>query len=157
RGVSERRVDEPPLPIARPDRPAVPGPGIAGLPVPLEVADVAGLEVLRLPVPRAQDRDARVGAVVGPDLVPGLGLGGGRRPEERGHHAAGDKAPARPQARPPPPSGSWGGPGGRSPTQIRRAPPTSAREEAPGEPVQAAEPSLLVLRADGGVGDALVD
>src|SRR6185436_15211322 len=60
RGVAERGVYEPALPFARPDRPAVPGPGIPGLPVEVEVADVTGLEVDGVAVVRAQDGDARV-------------------------------------------------------------------------------------------------
>ena len=58
--MPERRVDEPPLSFAGPDGPAIPGPGVLRLPVPLEVADVAGFELDRVAVMGTQDRDARV-------------------------------------------------------------------------------------------------
>src|SRR6266850_1410566 len=59
--MSERRIDEPPLPFRGcPDRVAIPAKGVLGLPVPLEVADVPGLQVDRLAVKRTEDCNARI-------------------------------------------------------------------------------------------------
>jgi hypothetical protein len=56
--VPEGGVDEPPLSIAERDVPAVPDPGVLRLPVPLEVADVAGFEIDAVAVMGTQERDA---------------------------------------------------------------------------------------------------
>src|SRR5712691_6566632 len=58
--VPERCVDEPPLSLTGPDRPAIPGPSVLGLTVPLEVSDVSGFEVDSVPVMGTQDRNACV-------------------------------------------------------------------------------------------------
>ena len=86
--VPERRVDEPPLSFTERDVPAVPDPGVPGLPVPLEVSDVSGFEVDGVAVVGTQDRDAcvrpvrRASAAAEPvDL----------RDEERGKRCANEK------------------------------------------------------------------
>ena len=56
--MPEGCIDEPPLPVASPDCPPVPRPGVLGLPVEIEMPDVACFEIDGLAVVRTQDRDA---------------------------------------------------------------------------------------------------
>src|ERR1700730_7128383 len=59
--MSERRVDEPPLPFSGcPDRVAIPAKRVLGLAVPIEVADVPRLQVDRMAVKRMENRNACV-------------------------------------------------------------------------------------------------
>src|SRR6516164_138514 len=81
--VSERRVDDPPLPFRRcPDRIAVPVKLILGLAVPLEVADVPRLPLNCMAVQRTHKRDSCVRCLFGLCLWTSRGL----RSEEHREH-----------------------------------------------------------------------
>src|SRR5690242_2451113 len=58
--MSEGRVNEPSLSLARPDVPAIPNPLIAGSAMPVEVSDIAGFEIDRVPVVRTEQRNSCV-------------------------------------------------------------------------------------------------
>src|SRR5713226_5077214 len=94
--MSERRVDEPPLPFSGcPDRVAIPAKCVLGLPVPLEVADVPGLQVDRLAVKRTEDRDAcvRTGSLFRLRRLSGLSDEECREHGADKNHCANDPAP----------------------------------------------------------------
>src|SRR6267142_296033 len=84
--MSERRIDEPPLPFRGcPDRVAIPTKRVLGLPVPLEVANVAGLQVNRLAVKCTEDRNACVRTL--------FSLSDGLSDEEHAKRCANDTKP----------------------------------------------------------------
>ncbi len=87
--VSKGCVDKPTLSLSERNAPAIPGPSVLGLPVPLKVSDVPGLEVDGVPVMGTQDRDACVRTAFGLGVRTPPGLSD----EERGKHYANDPKP----------------------------------------------------------------